>query len=395
MKWKYSTEDEKIIVDLEGVILKFDDAQRLMDWLGEQSDIWASLIPALHQNLTSLRSDLTQNIKQWSSRGGIEMAIARTNPERNIRRYVFTDEHEEGVFLERLAKEDSEAAKLLYPLLNGSKPKSLVEIRAHAAIMDFNRGVYNTKSRSYKAKTKILDTLIDSLRSRVDKIEGEYQQIIEAIDTNVNALQDNMQSEAKATRKRYSRHAMKLFRLGRNKGDEVAANVQTGIDELNAVKATYKEHMHLKAPVEYWEAKGTGHKTREEKAEGNLKWFFGLAAGFLIIVYGGGLLGILTNSVPLSAQVSLLFAGVSISSITLMIWIGRLLVRVYLSEKHLRMDAEERAVMVKTYLAMVHESVAAEADRNIILGSLFRPTEDGIVKDDAAPFVDISKMIGK
>lgn len=59
--------------------------------------------------------------------------------------------------------------------------------------------------------------------------------------------------------------------------------------------------------------------------------------------------------------------------------------RLYLSEHHLSVDADERAVMAKTYLALVNEDKADKEDRHIVLETLFRHSTDGIVKDDASP----------
>ena len=66
----------------------------------------------------------------------------------------------------------------------------------------------------------------------------------------------------------------------------------------------------------------------------------------------------------------------------LILWVGRLLTRIYLSEQHLRHDAHEREVMTTTYLALTAEEAASDADRQIILNALFRNTPDGIVKEE-------------
>jgi hypothetical protein len=66
-----------------------------------------------------------------------------------------------------------------------------------------------------------------------------------------------------------------------------------------------------------------------------------------------------------------------------------------MSEHHLAIDSEERAVMAKTYLALTKDKAADEKDRSIILTSLFRPTADGIVKDDAAPELSPGALISK
>lgn len=41
--------------------------------------------------------------------------------------------------------------------------------------------------------------------------------------------------------------------------------------------------------------------------------------------------------------------------------------------------------MVTTYLALANEGAADEKDRSIVLAALFRPTADGVVKDDGLP----------
>jgi len=64
------------------------------------------------------------------------------------------------------------------------------------------------------------------------------------------------------------------------------------------------------------------------------------------------------------------------------LWIGRLLTRLYLSEHHLRKDAEERRIMTTTYLALMRKEAAGDQDRQVILTALFRNSSDGIVKDD-------------
>lgn len=56
-----------------------------------------------------------------------------------------------------------------------------------------------------------------------------------------------------------------------------------------------------------------------------------------------------------------------------------------MSEHHLAIDAEERATMVLTYLALMERGAAEDKDRALILAPLFRLTSNGIVKDDAAP----------
>jgi Family of unknown function (DUF6161) len=80
---------------------------------------------------------------------------------------------------------------------------------------------------------------------------------------------------------------------------------------------------------------------------------------------------------------------------TVAFWIGRLLTKLYLSEHHLRNDAEERATMTTTYLALTSEGAAADADRHIVLSAIFRATPDGIVKDDGPSDASVQGLLSK
>ncbi|MNE58137.1 hypothetical protein D3C80_1531500 [compost metagenome] len=76
-------------------------------------------------------------------------------------------------------------------------------------------------------------------------------------------------------------------------------------------------------------------------------------------------------------------------------WAGRLLTKLYLSQHHLRQDAEERATMTETYLALIENSAASTEDRQVILNALFRNTPDGIVKEEGGLDPSIAAALGK
>ena len=59
--------------------------------------------------------------------------------------------------------------------------------------------------------------------------------------------------------------------------------------------------------------------------------------------------------------------------------------KIALSNYHLTVDAKERIVMIRTYLALMQEGKGFEQDdRKVILDNIFRPTNHGIIKDEAS-----------
>lgn len=78
--------------------------------------------------------------------------------------------------------------------------------------------------------------------------------------------------------------------------------------------------------------------------------------------------------------------GIVIMIATFVVWFVRILVRILLSHLHLGTDANERVTMIQTYLALLREGNSLqENEKQLILAALFRPSTDGIVKDDGAP----------
>lgn len=163
-------------------------------------------------------------------------------------------------------------------------------------------------------------------------------------------------------------------------------NAHDAVNSIRAVEATYREAMGLQAPVEYWTTKATTHRTKEQSLRGWLVGYFILTVLAMAVVFGVAGNFLLNHTVPVGQQQPIALylvvtGGLTVLS-TLAFWIGRVLMKLYLSEHHLRNDAEERAVMTTTYLALKHENAASDAERQIILSALFRNAPDGIVKDD-------------
>jgi hypothetical protein len=65
-------------------------------------------------------------------------------------------------------------------------------------------------------------------------------------------------------------------------------------------------------------------------------------------------------------------------------WIIRITVKIALSNLHLSEDAHERVVMIQTYLAFVKETEVKDKDKELILSSLFRPSNIGIIQDESS-----------
>jgi Family of unknown function (DUF6161) len=166
-------------------------------------------------------------------------------------------------------------------------------------------------------------------------------------------------------------------------------------DELLATRKTYEELMRLRAPADYWQSKSLDHhRSEEEYLNSTIKAaivFVVLSVFLPILFITNGYQWIVARvgegriSENIAASVSLasyVLLGLYVLLVTTGLWGLRVLVKLYLSEHHLRADATERLTMTMTYLALTEKGAATDVDRTIILSALFRPSQDGVVKDE-------------
>jgi hypothetical protein len=167
-------------------------------------------------------------------------------------------------------------------------------------------------------------------------------------------------------------------------------------DEYSKTLQAFREQMKLKGPVEYWEEKSKSHLSNTESRAKSLRNYIGVVSLVGLIVLTGASLWLPTlikQETPW--PIVGFWTAITLLVATVIIWIGRIKVRLYLSEHHLAIDAKERATMAMTYLALTAQGAAEEKDRSIVLAALFRPSTDGVVKDDAAPEFGLANLLSK
>ena len=75
--------------------------------------------------------------------------------------------------------------------------------------------------------------------------------------------------------------------------------------------------------------------------------------------------------------------GFIVLLISLAIWIIRIFMKIALSSYHLSIDAKERVTMINTYISLMQEgNTITDDDKHIMIQSIFRQTNHGIIKDE-------------
>ena len=166
-------------------------------------------------------------------------------------------------------------------------------------------------------------------------------------------------------------------------------------EDFNRLLNLFHTQLRLRAPVKLWEERASQHDKRASSA---IKYFFVLT---LIAIFSGALLPYLfgdyiassffviscdSSEPPVCQQIFSAKGPLTISRIlvifSLFLWMIRLQYRVYLSERHLSLDASEKKAFAETFLAMQEGQSVGAGNEAIVLASLFRPTQDGIINDN-------------
>ena len=242
-----------------------------------------------------------------------------------------------------------------------------------------------------KTESAALKRLLGEMQTKLTEFQGSERDQVERFEELYGSLADQKSVQQSA------------FESTQNDRDqEWQEKLATVQQELDLLKKTYDEHMALAAPVEYWEKKRKGHRTLAAISFGAMLICMVVVGLFLHVELSALSSNALVAGVAESKEAATATAsgtlttalqsanawkfGALLLMATLGFWLIRLIVRIFLSSLHLENDAAERVTMAKTYLALLrHDGLPKDGSIGAVLAALFRPTGDGIVKDEGLP----------
>ena len=180
--------------------------------------------------------------------------------------------------------------------------------------------------------------------------------------------------------------------------------------QWDRLRDLFETQLRLRAPVKLWEARATTH----EKAANRAFWLFYFFSFIAIVIgvsvpfyagdyiaesffnticrtddanlIGSNLEGAINDAKPIcervfSAKGPLTITGLLLVT-SLFLWITKLQYRVFLSERHLSLNASEKKAFAETFLAMKEGEDVGRENESLVLAALFRATQDGLIKED-------------
>ena len=172
------------------------------------------------------------------------------------------------------------------------------------------------------------------------------------------------------------------------------------VAEFERLQSLFMTQLRLRAPVKLWETRETQHSRNSKGAMTKFLVAGSIAAGFGLLVpfcFGDYIANSFlqmvctipaSNGAPaqgceqvFSAKGPITITGLLLV-MSILMWVARLQYRIHLSERHLALDASEKKAFAESYLAMKEGKDVSSESEAIVLASLFRPTQDGIIRDD-------------
>lgn len=235
-----------------------------------------------------------------------------------------------------------------------------------------------------------------AVQASLEALTRSFEQSRSTVEQDTAVQRQEFERVSKLHRRQIARIILRSLRQNHSIKQATEADVGHAIGSLQETEKIYKEHMRIRAPVTYWADKAQAHRKSSAKYGKILLGYAAIAAialpAFLYVLADHV---VTTATLEKPTAIYLINVAIGVVITTIGFWAGRILTRLYLSEMHLGIDAEERSVMAQTYLALTASSQATEEDRAIVLASLFRPTADGIVKDDAAPDLSPAALLSR
>lgn len=299
---------------------------------------------------------------------------------------------------------DSAKVVQAMPLHDVSHQKLSAAVRnAEAQVESLKEEIKNAQDLNAEHDTDLsekLEEFSEDYQATKDSILSQQDALFAAHKAQIDVLDAGLEAKIKEHERRLRIYDEKVVKSE----TERDANEARREREFEHLAASYDEKLQFDKPIELWDNRHTDH---EKKAKTALDVFvllvlasvvFGLAipllfgnliaASFFVeICLPSGAKDCVTTR-EFSAKGPLTISGILVAT-TLVLWLLRVQFKVFLSERHLALDAAEKKVFAQTYLAMKKGKDIDKDSQAIVLAALFRPTQDGIIKDDEAS-LDIS-----
>lgn len=242
-------------------------------------------------------------------------------------------------------------------------------------------------------------TNIDSEKASLTLIKEEFGDLISQGEDDLNDIRESYQKEKESIQHRQQR-ARQQVRINIKRFRKF---MQISKHNMKDFEDFYEKKLAMDSAVKYW----TDQKIKSYKISAilaaaiiiisicGISYLFGISE-----IIGHNLLDINNTQIKNTALDTIHYLPILHFAIisTFLIWFMRIIVKIFLSKLHSAEVAGEREMFIKSYLALLNEhkdSIVDDNDRQLILQSIFRPSNDGFIAEEGPKITDIINLVSK
>jgi hypothetical protein len=222
--------------------------------------------------------------------------------------------------------------------------------------------------------------------------QGSLENLREEYNNSLNALDSDYNQRISDVKNNYDE-----FHRGIEEWKtELQQSTESYLDEKKVqyedLKQLYEEKLRLEGPAQYW--KNTSD-VYERKGKGWRNWAIGSTCFFIGVFLFILILMPSTNTVLGIDFKSIKFTVIFTVIISLSVFMVNFFIKLSTSSFHLARDAYERYQLTYVYLSLLKEEGITEAERTIVLQSIFSRADTGLLKGDAGPTLPDGNTLSK
>lgn len=228
-------------------------------------------------------------------------------------------------------------------------------------------------------------SLTHGIKSSLESLKTDFQKSVSDVRFFLEQIRSEAGKQTQTIDEAAKAQLVELAQQHDEKSDEQQRQFSDLKNELEGTTRAYEVRMELEGPVRYWRTKSSLHRRRANIALTSLLAYSVASSVGLYCLFNEAAAHLPEKSEQLPIAALFKAAAFSIFFATIVLWIGRIILRIFLSERHLSTDADERRTMIMTFLALIKKRGVEEKDRQLVLAAIFRPGSDGIVGEEGPP----------
>lgn len=363
--------------------------EEVRPWLEKEAAFWAWIANVTNQTTAPVTGQLRSHLKQLrrNINPNLETAISSPNA---ATAQALSHAIETQWKAHRVPHSTTVMAKFISDLA-ATDPEEAVAAAAHL----INISPPGTPPpKHFEGTTKAilfelgLSSLDKAATSTHMQLAAEWRKHFAELSRQANEVLQNAQVSLSSQQQNFTNFSENANSQIVQQGSEFTQLKDSWVNEFNAIKTTYDTQLALRAPITYWSRKRKHHKGAAHKFTLSLSAYS--IIGFIVLAISAN--SLLAGELSGLGKIPIWHFLAFTTLVLLFLWGARLIVRLMLSHQHLEADAHERVVMTSTFLALMRAGKLSPESQKELLSALLRHSSDGIVKDDAMPY--LSDFIG-